>query len=183
MNKHILLRILMHRLYSGFAISPNNVLCRIPDFFDFDIFNVNRPAFCRRRLPWVSSASPRWIQALRLWWGQRSCDAASLHAPVTGCMVSICLLIGGVYFDHWIKVVSARLLHHGGTLLSFVMNKYFVGSILRQCDYIPCHQILNIYLSLYLYQYKLMNFSFSQSPVVCNYHYLFWWSDYPWFGQ
>ena len=112
--------------------------------------------------------------------------AAMLHLfmrPVTGCMVSICLLIGGVYFDHWIKVVSARLLHHGGTLLSFVMNKYFVGSILRQCDYIPCHQILNIYLSLYLYQYKLMNFSFSQSPVVCNYHYLFWWSDYPWFGQ
>ena len=50
MNKHILLRILMHRLYSGFAMSPNNVLCRIPDFFDFDIFKVNRPAFYRRCL-------------------------------------------------------------------------------------------------------------------------------------
>ena len=50
MNKHILLQILIHRLYSGFAISPNNVLYRIPDFFDFDILNVNRPAFDRRYL-------------------------------------------------------------------------------------------------------------------------------------
>ena len=95
-----------------------------------------------------------------------------LH-PVT-CVASACLIIGSVYFDHWIKVVSARLLQHGVTLLSFVMNKYFVGSILRQCEYIPHHQILNIYLSVYLYQHELMNFCFSRSPMICNYHYLFW---------
>lgn len=133
--------------------------------------------------PWVSSASPRWIQAARPWWASRGCGAGLFICPVTSCMISICSIIGGVYFDHWIKAVSARLCCRGGTLLSFVMNKYFVGSILRQCDDIPRHQILNSYLSVYVYQYELMSFCFSQSPVIRNYRCLFWWSDYPWFGQ
>lgn len=41
-------------------------------------------------------------------------------------MISICLIIGDINFDHSSKVVSARFIHHKVAFYSFVTTKYLV---------------------------------------------------------
>lgn len=67
-----------------------------------------------------------WIWILPLWQEKPRSDVlfVSLHS-ITRHTISICLIT--IYFDHLVKVVSARLLHCRVTLFSFVINKYFVG--------------------------------------------------------
>lgn len=70
--------------------------------------------------------------------------------PITWGMVSICLVIGGAYFDHLIKIVSAGFSTMELLYFFLVINNYFVGKYTVAMWIYTSYQIFNIFIYLYI---------------------------------